>query len=123
MKVKLAKCWDNCASSTAMTAYNLGMLRVAAETESVMYILVKINEIYASAKKWDKTDIHSTQIKLLIDDVVYKLLRLGNYGESDFKEWPTIYGPRSDGYIPDIRTIKIERVHLIKALTPTRYLH
>jgi hypothetical protein len=123
MKVKLAKSWDNCASSTAMTAYNLGMLRVAAETESVMYILAKINEIYAEAKKDNKTGgVYAIQLKLLIDDVVYKLLRLG-VCKSDFKGWPTIHGPRADRYIPDIRTIKIERVHLIKALTPTRYLH
>jgi hypothetical protein len=122
MKVKLATCWDNCTSSTAMTAYNLGMLRIAAETESVMYILAKINEIYAWAKKDNKTgDVYAIQLKLLIDDVVYKLLRLGT-SKSDFKNWPTIHGPRADRYIPDIRTIKIERVHLIKALTPTRYL-
>lgn len=122
MKVKLIRHWDNCAASVAMTAYNLGMLRIASETENVTYILSKINELYSFAKRGVITgEVLHDESKRLIDDVVFKLLRLGVCG-SDFNGWPTIYGPRADGYIPDIRTIKIERIHLIKALTPTRYL-
>lgn len=122
MKIKLVKYWNNPNVSAAMTAYNLGMLRVAAETENVMYILSKINELYIQAKSDGKAGVtHVTESKRLIDDVIYKLIRLGSH-KSDFQEYPTIYGPRTDGSLPDIRNIEIARAHLIQALTPVRYL-
>jgi hypothetical protein len=122
MKIELIKHWNNPNESVAMTAYNIGMIRFAAETQKIQYILSKIDELYKSAKNDGITEngwVSSS--KRLIDDVVHKLLRLGSY-DSDFYGWPTVYGPRTDGHIPNITDIKIERKHLIKALTPTRYV-
>lgn len=119
MKIDLLKSWDDPNVSSAMTAYNIGMLRIAAETENVKYILAKINELYHAAKSEAGENVRRSN--LLIDGVVYNLLRLGRT-ESDFNGWPTIRGPRPDGVVPDIRNIEIERVHLIKALSLLRKL-
>jgi len=123
MKIELIMHWDDPTASVAVTAYNLGMIRIAAETENIMYILSKINELYNSLKnkKEDGSNTPVVYSKRLIDDVIHSLIRLGSC-ESDLKEYPTIYGPRPDGVIFDVRTIKIERVHLIRALKPIRHL-
>ena len=122
MKIILATHWDCPNSSAVMTAYNIGMLRFAAETVSVEHVVSKINELYQSAKNEPLCgDVPIPESKLLIDDVISELLRLG-HNNSDFYGWPTISGPRSDGFTPDIRNIKIDRKHLIRALTPIRRL-
>ena len=121
-KINLITSWRNPASSYQMVAYNLGILSMASYTHEVKYVLSKLQELYSKLKN-DGTpgEMKVTPENLLIDAVVYDILRLGKYDISLWFSWPTINGPREDRSVPNLVSVEIERVHLIKALTDGVY--
>lgn len=122
-KINLITSWRNPASSYQMVAYNLGILSMAAHTHEVKYVLSKLQEIYFHLKNVDGTpgEMKVTPENLLIDAVIYDILRLGSYDLDQWFSWPTINGPREDRSVPNLVTVDIERCHLIKALTDGVY--